>query len=111
MSICHLLDGTCMPLRDRDAATRDMSRRIMPHYFFDIHDGMTVRDKEGLELPDVSAVRAVAHWALAELATQQSHETGAIQIRADLRDTHGEHVLSATLLLVSEAAADEPSGV
>ncbi|WP_336487449.1 DUF6894 family protein [Methylobacterium nigriterrae] len=80
----------------------------MPRYFFDIQDGTTLRDNEGLELPDVDAVRVEAHRALAELAMQAPLGNGAVQIRADVRDSGGAYVLSATLLLVSEVAVGEP---
>jgi hypothetical protein len=85
----------------------------MPRYFFDIQDGIDVRDDQGIELPDMIAVRAEAHRALAELVSHQSQRSGAVQIRADVRDGEGERVLTATLLIVSEfldEGRDGPGG-
>ncbi|KAB1076032.1 DUF6894 family protein [Methylobacterium planeticum] len=80
----------------------------MPRYYFDIQDCIDVRDDQGVELPDMAAVRAEAHRALAELVSHQSPQRSAVQIRADVRDGDGERVLTATLLIVSEAASEDP---
>ena len=85
----------------------------MPRYFFDIQDGIDVHDDQGIELPNMRAVRAEAHRALAELVSHQSQWRSAVQIRADVRDGEGERVLTATLLIDSEFASegmDGPSG-
>lgn len=38
----------------------------MPRYFFNVHDGRTVRDEIGTELPDHDAARAMAVRASGE---------------------------------------------
>ena len=45
----------------------------MARYFFNVHDGTNLQDHEGLELPDLRAVRSEAIMAAGEI----------------LRDVHG----------------------
>ena len=76
----------------------------MPRYFFDIHDGVFMPDKEGHELADMNTVRAETQRALAEMASYFEPRRDAIQLRMDVRDSSDKRVLTATLLMVSEEA-------
>jgi hypothetical protein len=74
----------------------------MPRYYFDLYDCISVRDDNGVELPDLDAVRAEAHRALAELAANHPADEGSVQICTEVRDGDGNRVLSATLLILSK---------
>jgi hypothetical protein len=76
----------------------------MPRYFFDIHDGVSIPDKEGHEVADMNTVRAEAQRALTEMASHFEPRKDAIQLRMDVRDSNDKRVLTATLLMVSEVA-------
>jgi hypothetical protein len=76
----------------------------MPRYFFDIHDGVSMPDKEGHEVADMNAVRAEAQRALTEIASHSEPRKDAIQLRMDVRDSNDKRVLTTTLLMVSEVA-------
>ncbi|MDR7036696.1 hypothetical protein J2X36_001437 [Methylobacterium sp. BE186] len=67
----------------------------MPRFFFDIDDGERIRDTEGYELPDLNAVRALAHRAAGELVAHELQKTGASRVRVDVRNENGERILSA----------------
>lgn len=71
----------------------------MPRYFFDIHNGgKIVHDDEGMELPDMPAVRKAAMEALPAIAAEEIPTDGDQQHFAVLvSDEDGHPVYSATL--------------
>ena len=77
----------------------------MPRYFFDVHDGGFLPDKEGVELDDLNAVRRQVWNTLPEMAVHRAADGNlACQLRMDVRDEDGNHVFHAALTLVIERA-------
>lgn len=72
----------------------------MPRYFIDTFDNIVALDDEGVELPDLAALRRVVHRTLSEMMRDEPDGRSGIQCRADVRDEHGGRVLTATLLIV-----------
>ena len=67
----------------------------MPRYFFNVHDGIDVPDREGTELPDTKAVRDMAVRSAGEAIKDMgqkfwSHE----EWRLDVVDEQENHVLT-----------------
>ena len=78
----------------------------MPRYFFDVHDGTYVRDDEGVELANVDEARQQVWDTLPMIAAhRKANGNMACQLRIDVRDEAGNHVLHAALTLVIEPAA------
>jgi glycine/D-amino acid oxidase-like deaminating enzyme len=70
----------------------------MPRYFFDTHDGGTVKDDTGTEFPDLDAVRKEAMRLLPDIARDEvprdgDHRTFVVLVT----DEDGRPVYSATL--------------
>jgi hypothetical protein len=71
----------------------------VPLYFFDTRDdGNVMRDDEGLEFPDLDAVKREAARSLAELALDVL--PGALRrvLGIDVRDEQGDPVLTAEMI-------------
>lgn len=78
----------------------------MPRYFFDVHDGTYSRDEQGVELADIDEARQQVWDTLPMMAAQrQAGGNMACQLRMDVRDESGKHVLHAALTLVIERAS------
>ena len=70
----------------------------MPRYFFDIHDGGSVRDDTGTECADDEAARKLAIKALPDIARDEIPRDGDRRaFIALIRDEDGRPVFSATL--------------
>jgi len=79
----------------------------MPRYFFDIHDGTSIRDDEGVELLDLDAARkAIWNTLPAMAADRQADGNMAYQLRMDVRDESGKHLFHAALAFVIEPASN-----
>ncbi len=77
----------------------------MPRYFFDVHDGFSTRDEEGVELEDIDAVRTEVWNTLPMLAAhRKANGNMACQLRMDVRDESGKHIFHAALAFVIEPA-------
>ena len=48
----------------------------MPRYFFHIIDGITLRDHEGTELPDIQTARSVAVRTSGEILQDMGERSG-----------------------------------
>lgn len=67
----------------------------MPRYFFDVYDDVVAPDDEGQELPNLDAARLKALEGARELIIEQvRHGYMARSHWIDVRDEHGEHVLT-----------------
>ncbi len=81
----------------------------MPRYFFDVHDGKSIPDHEGVELDGINAARKAVWDTLPAMAAQREADGNmACQLRMDVRDEDGRHVFHAALTLVIEPA--DPKG-
>jgi hypothetical protein len=79
----------------------------MPRYFFDVHDGSFIRDDEGVELAGIADARKAVWDTLPAFATQRDADGNmAYQLRMDVRDESGKHVLHAALAFVMEPVHD-----
>ena len=75
----------------------------MPRFFFDIHDGQHIRDDEGVELPDLEAVRKEAMRALPGIASDEIPKDGDRQnFTVVVTDEDGHAVYCATLSYVGQ---------
>ncbi|TXN19964.1 hypothetical protein [Methylobacterium sp. WL9] len=79
-------------------AYRSLETR-MPHYFFDIHDGIHVHDNEGKELPDLEAAKAEAIRLAGGFATRPAMlgEDGGAMVVV-IRDAPDSVVLNVRLV-------------
>jgi hypothetical protein len=70
----------------------------MPHYYFDIRDGICVtRDEEGLEFPDIEAAREDLLKALGEITKDIMPDGDRREIVGEIRDESGKPVLRSIL--------------
>ncbi len=63
----------------------------MPIYYFDVHqaDGRIEDDTIGAEFPDNAHALKEAERALADMATDATHDPTAQEVRVTVRDEHG----------------------
>lgn len=79
----------------------------MPRYFFDIHDGTSTRDEEGVDLDSADVARKEVWKTLPMLAAhRKANGNMACQLRMDVRDESGKHVFHAALAFVIEAVTE-----
>ncbi len=74
----------------------------MPRYFFDVLDGVFIRDEEGLELASIDVARIEVLRTLPAMAVHARTAKEARQLRIDVRDESGKYVLTGTLMMVVE---------
>ena len=75
----------------------------VPRYFFDVHDGTSTRDEEGVELDSIEAAQLEVWKTLPMLAAhRQANGNMACQLRMDVRDESGKHLVHAALAFVIE---------
>ncbi|UZK64647.1 DUF6894 family protein [Sphingomonas sp. M1-B02] len=73
-------------------------RLILPHYFFDTRDNdVSIRDDEGMELPDVQAAAKAAARSLVELAQEVLPGVNEHCLGVDVRDDQDRDVLTTEL--------------
>ena len=73
---------------------------ILPHYYFDIHDGENNnRDREGMELPDREAVRREAISVLPDVAREELPDGNHRDFTCIVRDDRGMVIFVADLAL------------
>lgn len=88
----------------------------MPHYFFDLHNDLDVRDGEGKEFPDLDAAKANALKEVREMIRASVAETGKIDLRhyISVRDERGSvhfnmHFEDAVTVLRGDQVLSRPS--
>ena len=70
----------------------------MPRFFFDIHNGAITRDEDGLDLPDIAAVRAKAMSILPRIAADEIlGDDDRHHFTVLVSDDDGKAIYSATL--------------
>lgn len=78
----------------------------MPRYFFNTVDGRRYPDEDGMELPDLNAVRARATSVVGELLKERAADfwdTG--RLRLEVADDGGTVVLVLDVSLTCQVAA------
>jgi hypothetical protein len=69
-------------------------KRSVPRYFFHIHDGVAIRDEEGLDLPDAEAAWRLALSGARDIMSAQVRGGRlSLQPRIEVEDELGEPVL------------------
>ena len=77
----------------------------VPRYFFDVHDGISTFDEEGVELDSIDAAKIEVWNTLPMLAAhRKANGNMACQLRMDVRDESGKHLFHAALAFVIEPA-------
>ncbi|MBW6528474.1 hypothetical protein KZ813_16645 [Sphingomonas sp. RHCKR7] len=76
----------------------------MPRFFFDVHNGTARRDREGVELASVDAVRSFA----ARLAAQLLQEDPAAYWNGDMWHISVTDDMNLTLFRLTFVAVDAP---
>ena len=70
----------------------------MPRYFFDIQDGVTVRDEEDVDLADLKAVSQEVRKVLPSIAAHEVYNDGERQtFSVVVTDEYGRAVYSEVL--------------
>lgn len=84
----------------------------MPHFYFDIDDGLYVHvDEDGVILPDAQAARDEALDILPHI-TRESLPVGHERTySSSVRDESGKVIYRATLSLVAEWTGEESNGI
>ena len=71
---------------------------IMPHYFFDIHDGAVfTADETGVDLDGIEAVRRETGAVLSRIANELLHDGKPHEVVIEVKDEAGQRVLVAKL--------------
>ena len=70
------------------------SRSPVPRYFFQIHDSQTIPDPEGVELPDMAAVRSEAIITAGEMLRDLDGALSGEEWRMEVTDEGGQPVLT-----------------
>ena len=91
----------------RSGVEERLGFRVMPRYFFDVHDGKHTVDDVGVELADADAAREQIWNTLPAMAAHRQPDGNmACQLRMDVRDEVGDALFDAALTLVIERAAE-----
>jgi hypothetical protein len=81
----------------------------MPRFHFDMRDGETFTpDEEGEELPSLNAAERVAAETAAEFGRDKLPEGVDRKVTIEVRNEHGQRVLTATVWLEIIRVAPEP---
>jgi hypothetical protein len=72
-------------------------------FYFDVREGGTLtQDQEGLDLADLDAAEREAVQAAAEIGNDILPKRHAPEIRVEVRDEHGQYVLSVAVTMSVE---------
>ena len=81
----------------------------MAKYYFDLREGGSlVEDDEGQELPDLDAAEREAAEVAAEISRDKLPKGNAREIIIEVRNEHGQRVLTATVGLEIVRVAPAP---
>lgn len=73
----------------------------MPMFYFDAQNGRAYTDNIGSEHADLKSVRDEVRHALTQAAADITN-SDAFQVRMDVRDEHGNRVITATIMMIVE---------
>jgi hypothetical protein len=75
----------------------------MPRYFFDVHDGVSTTDDEGIVLADLTAAKDMAARTLSEMALDRLPGNGLRkELFVSVRDESNRKILRVTLSFAAE---------
>ncbi|WP_425265693.1 DUF6894 family protein [Terrihabitans rhizophilus] len=81
----------------------------MPKFYFDVRDGSRfIPDEEGSNLADLAAAEREAAVAAAEIGRERLPQGELRTIVVEVRNHHGQRVLTATAALTVERVVPEP---
>ena len=81
----------------------------MAKYYFDLReDGQFMADDEGQDFPDLDAAEHEAAQVAAEISRNKLPKGEAREIVIELRNEHGQRVLTATVALAIVRVAPTP---
>jgi hypothetical protein len=82
----------------------------MPHFYFDMREGASfISDEVGLEFRDLAHAEREACVAVAEIGRDKLPKGGLREITAEIRNEHGQRVLTVTLSLNVERVDPAPA--
>ncbi|HEY8566293.1 MAG TPA: hypothetical protein VIL65_12390 [Beijerinckiaceae bacterium] len=81
----------------------------MPLFYFDVREGVRfVCDEDGLEFPDLDAAEREAAEAAAAIGRDLLPKGTARSITVEVRNQHGQRVVTATVTLAVDRVDPEP---
>ena len=82
----------------------------MPLFFFDVREGVSFApDEEGMEFPDINAAEREAAEAAASIGRDLLPKGVARSVTVEVRNEHGQRVVTATVALAIDRVAPEPT--
>ena len=82
----------------------------MLRYFFDVREGVRfVEDEDGIELPDIGAAEREAAESAASIGRDLLPKGTARCITVEVRNEHGQRLVTATVTLALDRVDPEPS--
>ena len=82
----------------------------MPLFYFDVREGVRfVPDDTGVELPDLGAAEREAAESAASIGRDLLPKGVARSVTVEVRNTHGQRVLTATVTLALDRVDPEPT--
>jgi hypothetical protein len=82
----------------------------MPLFYFDVREGVRfAEDDTGLEFPDLDAAEREAAEAAASIGRDLLPKGTARSITVEVRNQHGQRVVTATVALALDRVDPEPS--
>ena len=82
----------------------------MPLFYFDVREGVRfVPDHTGVELPDLGAAEREAAESAASIGRDLLPKGVARSVTVEVRNTHGQRVLTATVTLAVDRVDPEPT--
>lgn len=82
----------------------------MPRFFFDTREGVRfVFDDEGLDFPDLDTAEREAAITAAEIGRDLLPKGVARSITVEVRNQHGQRVITATVTLAVDRVDPEPT--
>ena len=81
----------------------------MPRFYFDVREGSKfIPDEDGLEFPDLEAAEREAAESAASMGRDLLPKSDAREITVEVRNEHGQRVLTVTVAMHLERVAPPP---
>jgi hypothetical protein len=82
----------------------------MPLFYFDVREGVRFTpDENGLSFPDMDAAEREAAEAAAEIGRDKLPKGAARSVSVEVRNHHGQRVITATVTLALDRVHPEPT--
>jgi hypothetical protein len=81
----------------------------MPRFFFDVREGVRFApDDDGVVFPDLDTAEREAAQTAAEIGRDLLPKGGARSVTVEVRNQHGQRVITATVTLAVDRVDPEP---